>query len=76
MVGHPLAGSNAGARNWELFSGAAELEDRLVKVSERMQEMGFTEQRIKVRTPCFAGAICLGCGFGVVFMCGVVVQVC
>jgi hypothetical protein len=48
MVNHPCAGSGAGARNWELFSGAAELEDRLGKVSERMQEMGFSEQRIKV----------------------------
>jgi hypothetical protein len=63
MVGHPLAGSNAGARNWELFSGAAELEDRLVKVSGRMQEMGFTEQRIKVRARCLAeDASCVGAG--------------
>jgi hypothetical protein len=49
MVNQPWAGSGAGARNWELFSGAAELEERLGKVSERMQEMGFSEQRIKVR---------------------------
>jgi hypothetical protein len=48
MVNHPWAGSGAGARNWELFSGAAELEEQLGKVSERMQEMGFSEQRIKV----------------------------
>lgn len=48
MVNQPWAGSGAGARNWELFSGAAELEERLGKVSERMQEMGFSEQRIKV----------------------------
>lgn len=48
MVNHPWAGSGPGARNWELFSGAAELEEQLGKVSERMQEMGFSEQRIKV----------------------------
>lgn len=47
-MNHPWAGSGAGARNWELFSGAAELEEQLGKVSERMQEMGFSEQRIKV----------------------------
>eukprot|EP00879_Flechtneria_rotunda_P014779 GHRR01015443.1.p1 GENE.GHRR01015443.1~~GHRR01015443.1.p1 ORF type:complete len:930 (+),score=427.73 GHRR01015443.1:117-2906(+) len=37
----------AAARNWELFSGAAEQNEQLGKVVERMQGMGYSEQRMK-----------------------------
>jgi hypothetical protein len=48
LVGGTSAGA-AGARNWELWSGAAEQEELMGKVVERMKEMGFSEQRMKVR---------------------------
>lgn len=41
--------SAASAKNWELYSGAAEQEQRLTKVTGRMREMGFNEQMVKVR---------------------------
>lgn len=37
------------ARNWEVYSNAAELEARLSKIQDRMRSMGFSEQRMKVR---------------------------
>ncbi|WIA13706.1 hypothetical protein OEZ85_007259 [Tetradesmus obliquus] len=46
LAGGASAGA-AGARNWELWSGAAEQEELLGKVVERMKEMGFSEQRMK-----------------------------
>jgi hypothetical protein len=41
--------SGTGARNWELYSAAAEQEEVLSKIHERMQALGFSEQRMKVR---------------------------
>jgi hypothetical protein len=49
MLAGAASASAAGARNWELWSGAAEQEELMGKVVERMKEMGFSEQRMKVR---------------------------
>jgi hypothetical protein len=37
-----------GARNWDVYTGQAELEERLGKILERMRKMHFSEQRMKV----------------------------
>lgn len=42
--------SSMSAKNWELYSGAAEQQERLIKVMERMKDMGFSEQMMKVNT--------------------------
>ena len=47
--GHEEGGGAAGGRNWDVYSGAVELEARLEKIQARMKKMGFSEQRIKVR---------------------------
>eukprot|EP00775_Hariotina_reticulata_P005077 gene5077-5318_t len=44
---HGASLSNAGARNWELHNAAAEVEEMLGKVMERMDAMGFPEERKK-----------------------------
>lgn len=43
-----LSACYTGARNWELHNAAAEVEEMLSKVMERMDVMGFTEERKKV----------------------------
>jgi hypothetical protein len=48
MLAGAQSASAAGARNWELWSGAAEQEELLGKVVDRMKDMGFSEQRMKV----------------------------
>jgi hypothetical protein len=41
-------GMGQGARNWDVYTGQAELEERLGKILERMRKMNFSEQRMKV----------------------------
>jgi hypothetical protein len=59
MLAGAVSASAAGARNWELWSGAAEQEELMGKVVERMKEMGFSEQRMKVRGGAGIGMMCV-----------------